>query len=135
MFFLLRFMPGDPVATMLLGGGGAGNISPEVIAAERARLGLDQPIYLQFFKWFWGMLRGDFGYSFSSKKPVLGEFMARFPATLELGLCAIVLATILGIAAGMCDRVNVMYAGRIVETGSVDVIFERPRMLRSFASS
>jgi len=46
----------------------------------------------------------------------------------EFGTAVLLITHDLGIAAGMCDRVNVMYAGRIVETGSVDVIFERPRM-------
>src|SRR6185295_10052567 len=76
VFFLLRLMPGDPVATMLLGDGGA-NMAPGVIAAERARLGLDQPLYVQFFKWFWGVLRGDLGYSMWTGKPVTYEIAIR----------------------------------------------------------
>ena len=63
VFFLLRLMPGDPVATMLLGDAGGANISKEVIDQERARLGLDQPLWVQFFKWMWGVLQGDFGVS------------------------------------------------------------------------
>src|SRR6185436_10064121 len=51
VFFLLRLMPGDPVATMLLGDGGA-NMPADVVQHERARLGLDQPMWVQFLKWF-----------------------------------------------------------------------------------
>ena len=49
VFFLLRLMPGDPVATMLLGDAGGANISKEIVEAERARLGLVKPLYVQLF--------------------------------------------------------------------------------------
>ena len=57
VFFMLRVMPGDIVETMLREG--AGNIPQHVIEQERARLGLDRPLYVQFFSWFGGILQGD----------------------------------------------------------------------------
>ena len=73
VFFLLRLMPGDPVATMLLGDAGGANISKEVIEQERARLGLDRPMWVQFFKWFGGVLQGDFGVSMWTGRSVAYE--------------------------------------------------------------
>ena len=54
VFFMLRLVPGDPIAAMLADVGGA-----EEIAALRAKLGLDQPLYVQYGKWFWNVLQGD----------------------------------------------------------------------------
>ena len=105
VFFLLRFMPGDPVATMLLGGGGAGNISPDVIASERARLGLDQPIYLQFVKWLWGMLHGDFGYSMWTGRPVTYEIAIRLELSLQVAIMATIFAVLLALPLGTLSAV------------------------------
>ncbi|HCL94555.1 MAG TPA: glutathione ABC transporter permease GsiC, partial [Gammaproteobacteria bacterium] len=58
VFFMIRLVPGDPIAAMLADSG-----SPEAREALIRRLGLDQPLIIQFFKWFSGLLRGDFGAS------------------------------------------------------------------------
>src|SRR5262245_57366239 len=105
VFFLLRLMPGDPVATMLLGDGGAANISPAVIAAERARLGLDQPLYVQFIKWFWGALRGDLGYSMWTGKPVTYEIAIRLQLSLQVAIMATILAVLLAIPLGTLSAI------------------------------
>ena len=105
VFFLLRLMPGDPVATMLLGDGGAANIPPEAIASERARLGLDQPLYVQFFKWFWGMLRGDFGYSMWTGRPVTYEIAIRLELSLQVAVMATVLAVMLALPLGTLSAI------------------------------
>jgi peptide/nickel transport system permease protein len=105
VFFLLRLMPGDPVATMLLGDGGAANIPPEAIASERARLGLDQPLYVQFFKWFWGMLRGDFGYSMWTGRPVTYEIAIRLELSLQVAVMATVLAVLLALPLGTLSAI------------------------------
>lgn len=96
-FVFIRLLPGDPVLLMA----GERAVSPERHAELMAQFGFDRPLWQQYTSYLGGLLHGDFGYSFSSKKPVLTEFMARFPATVELSLCAIVLATILGVAAGI----------------------------------
>jgi dipeptide transport system permease protein len=96
-FLFIRMLPGDPVLLMA----GERGVSPERHAELMKQFGFDRPVWQQYFDYIGGVLHGDFGVSFSTKTPVLGEFMARFPATLELAICAIVLATVLGIAAGI----------------------------------
>src|SRR6185503_6838919 len=105
VFFLLRLMPGDPVATMLLGDGGGANISREVIAAERARLGLDQPMYVQFAKWFWSVLHGDFGYSMWTGKPVTYEIAIRLELSLQVAIMATILAVLLALPLGTLSAI------------------------------
>jgi dipeptide transport system permease protein len=101
-FLFIRLLPGDPVILMA----GERGVSPERHAELMAQFGFDQPLWKQYADYVAGLLQGNFGYSFSTKKPVFGEFMARFPATLELGFCAIVLATVLGVAAGILAAIR-----------------------------
>src|SRR6185295_3008790 len=79
VFVLLRLAPGDPVQMMMEGA----NVSQHVIEAERARLGLDQPIYVQFFTWFSAVLRGDFGTSIWTGRPVMYEIGIRLELSLQ----------------------------------------------------
>jgi peptide/nickel transport system permease protein len=104
VFFLLRLMPGDPVATMLLGDGGA-NMPPEVIEQERARLGLDQPMWVQFVKWFGSALQGDFGFSMWTGKPVLYEIGIRLELSLQVAIMATILAILLALPLGTLSAV------------------------------
>jgi len=101
-FLFIRLLPGDPVILMA----GERGVSAERHAELMAQFGFDQPLWKQYADYVAGLLHGNFGYSFSTKKPVLGEFMARFPATLELAFCAIVLATVLGVAAGILAAIR-----------------------------
>jgi peptide/nickel transport system permease protein len=105
VFFMLRLMPGDPVATMLLGDGGSANIAPGVIAAERARLGLDQPLYVQFFKWFWSVLKGDFGVSMWTGRPVTYEIAIRLELSLQVAIMATILAVVLAVPLGTLSAI------------------------------
>jgi peptide/nickel transport system permease protein len=105
VFFMLRLMPGDPVATMLLGDAGGANIPKAVIEAERARLGLDQPLYVQFFKWFWGALQGDFGFSMWTGKPVIYEIGIRLELSLQVAIMATVLAVLLALPLGTLSAI------------------------------
>ncbi len=87
---------GDPVTTML------GN---DYTDAQRAalvhQLGLDQPFYVQYGKYIWAALHGDFGISYRLSQPVSTLFVQRLPATLELAVTASVLAVIIGIPMGV----------------------------------
>jgi peptide/nickel transport system permease protein len=78
IFTILALAPGDPMSEF------ANNpaITPEVREAIRRSLGLDQPFYIRYGKWLWALLQGDFGYSFTSKSPVLGLLLQRLPTTL-----------------------------------------------------
>ena len=96
VFFMLRLMPGDPVQTMMDGA----NVSKQVIDAERARLGLDQPIHVQFVTWLGSALTGDFGYSMWTGKPVLHEIAIRLELSLEVAVLATILAVALALPLG-----------------------------------
>jgi peptide/nickel transport system permease protein len=97
VFMLVHIVPGDPVAVMM----GEGNHDPIVEQALRDRLGLDQPLLVQFGVWLAHVLRGDFGISPYSHEPVLKMILDRFPATLLLALASAVVAILVSIPAGI----------------------------------
>ena len=105
VFFMLRLMPGDPVATMLLGDAGGANISKEMIEQERARLGLDRPLWVQFFKWFGGVLQGDFGVSMWTGKSVAYEIGIRLELSLQVAVMATILAVLLALPLGTLSAI------------------------------
>ena len=96
-FSFVRILPGDPVLLMA----GERGVTPERHAELSAQLGYDQPIVLQYFDFLGRLLQGDMGNSLVTKKPVLDEFLTLFPATVELGLCAIIIATVIGVTVGV----------------------------------
>ena len=91
VFFVIRVVPGNPIALMLPPGATDGDI-----ARLTALYGLDKPIVQQFLIWGAGVLQGDFGTSITTRQPVLALVLSRLPATLELSVMALVIATILG---------------------------------------
>ena len=101
VFFMLRMMPGDPVQMMMDGA----NVSKQVIEAERARLGLDQPVYVQFFRWLGAALQGDFGYSLWTGKPVLYEIGIRLELSLQVAVMATILAVLLALPLGTLSAI------------------------------
>lgn len=101
-FSFIRLLPGDPVMLM----SGERVMSPERHAELMNQLGLDRPMYIQYLDYLGGLLTGDFGSSIVTKRPVLEDFLQLFPATLELSLCAIILAVCLGIPAGVLAAVK-----------------------------
>src|SRR3954462_10721533 len=96
-FFSLRLVPGDPIEVRR----GERGISPERLAQLRHEMGLDQPLWHQFLDYLVQVLHGNFGTSIVTQEPVRKEFMTLFPATIELTLCAILFAIVLGIPAGV----------------------------------
>jgi peptide/nickel transport system permease protein len=97
VFFMLRLVPGDPIAAMLADVGGA-----EEVAALRMKLGLDQPVYVQYVKWFWNALQGDFGSSiYGSRVPVSQIIIEALPRTLSLAFISALIAIIIAIPAGI----------------------------------
>ena len=101
VFFMLRLMPGDPLAMIFEGA----NVTKEVVEAERARLGLDQPIYIQFGKWLGSALQGDFGYSMWTGKPVLYEIGIRLELSLQVAVMATILAVLLALPLGTVSAI------------------------------
>ncbi|HEX5563959.1 MAG TPA: ABC transporter permease [Sporosarcina sp.] len=96
VFMMIRAIPGNP-AQIILGQ----QATPEAIAAMNARLGLDQPWYIQFFKYLGGILQGDLGESLRTRLPVADEIWPHLAATMELAFFAILIAIIIGVNAGI----------------------------------
>ncbi len=101
-FSFVRILPGDPVLLMA----GERGVTPERHAELTALLGYDKSVFLQYFDFLGRLLHGDMGNSLVTKKPVLTEFLALFPATVELGLFAIVLATLIGVPVGVLAAIK-----------------------------
>ena len=101
-FFLIRLVPGDPIETMA----GERGIDPARHAALLKEYGLDKPLFVQYGIYIGRVLHGDLGKSVITQEPVIREFIALFPATVELALCAIVFALIVGIPAGIIAAVR-----------------------------
>ncbi len=101
-FSFIRLIPGDPVEVMA----GERGITPERHAELMTRFGFDQPLWRQYADFVFDVLQGDLGVSFITKKPVLTEFFTLFPATIELSLCAILFAALIGLPAGVLAAVK-----------------------------
>src|SRR6266849_1038449 len=95
VFMLIHLTPGDP-ALVLLGE----DRSPQAIADIHKQLGLDKPIYIQYGIWLDRMAHGDFGRSITTHQPVSTAITERLPATLELGIVALLWSLIVAIALG-----------------------------------
>lgn len=96
-FALIRLVPGDPIELLV----GERGIDPARHAKLRAELGLDQPLLSQYGVYISDVLSGDLGRSIVTKTPVLEEFIALFPATVELSVCAILFAVAVGLPVGI----------------------------------
>jgi dipeptide transport system permease protein len=96
-FLLIRLVPGDPVTNLLGERGG----DPQVVAQMQAKLGLDLPLWQQYGRFVSRALQMDLGESITSKISVTEEFFARFPATLELSLVAMLWASLVAIPLGI----------------------------------
>ena len=101
-FLLIRMVPGDPIEVRV----GERGISPERLAQFRHELGLDQPLWKQFLDYIGSVLSGDLGTSLVTHNPVLQEFLTLFPATVELGLMAMLFASLVGLPAGIVAAVK-----------------------------
>ena len=96
-FTLIHMVPGDPIEARV----GERGIAPERLAQLRAEMGYVQPLWRQFLGYIGQVLQGDLGVSTVTHQPVWDEFLALFPATIELTLCAVSFAIIVGVPLGM----------------------------------
>ena len=96
VFLLIQAAPGDPTL-MLLGE----DSTQEDIDQATKRWGLDQPIYVQYVKFFMSAVQGDFGRSFKYDEPVLDVIINRIPATLELASASVIIAVVFAIPLGV----------------------------------
>ncbi len=101
-FTFIRLLPGDPVELLA----GERGMSAERHAALMKQYGFDLPIWEQYLQFMGNVLQGDLGTSIVTKQPVLDEFLTLFPATVELSLVAILLATLIGLPAGVIAAVR-----------------------------
>lgn len=95
VFAWLRSLPGGPASALL-----GDKATPEKIANLNHVLGLDEPIFLQYFKFLGRALTGDFGNSLASSRPVMDEITTFLPATIELGISAMLIAVFFGVSFG-----------------------------------
>lgn len=101
VFMLIHFIPGDPAVAML-----GERATPETIERLREQLGLNRPLPEQYMTWVGNLLRGNLGNTMRGNISVADEIRGRFPATIELSLAAIVLATTIGIPIGILSAVR-----------------------------
>jgi peptide/nickel transport system permease protein len=100
-FSMLRLIPGDPCRVML-----GERATAEMCAAFAERMGLNDPIYVQFGRYLFNIVRGDLGTSIKTGQPVTAELIQRLPMTFELTLASMILAVTLGILAGIIAAVR-----------------------------
>ena len=98
VFLMIRLIPGDAVQILL---GANTEVTPEAVASLRHRLGLDQPLFTQYWNWLGAALRGNLGTSVWTGESVSREILARLPVTLELTAWPLVLATLLAVPLGV----------------------------------
>jgi peptide/nickel transport system permease protein len=101
VFFIMQLVPGDPA--VLLAGEGA---SKETIEGIREQLGLNRPLFVQYFEYLLNIFKGDFGVSLKNNQPVLDEILVRLPITMELAFFSIIITIILGMAAGIISAIK-----------------------------
>ncbi len=103
VFILTKMIPGDPTVANL---SQRALNDPEVVAAYKAKYGLDQPIFVQYVLYIKNLLKFDLGTSIRTNKPVLAELARCYPATIELALFAILLAAVFGILFGVISAIR-----------------------------
>jgi dipeptide transport system permease protein len=101
-FALLRLVPGDPIEILV----GERGLSPARHAQLQAQFGFDRPLWQQYLIFLGDLAQGDLGRSIVTRQPILQEFLNLFPATVELSLCALLIATVIGLPAGIIAGVN-----------------------------
>ncbi|MGQ4809286.1 Dipeptide transport system permease protein DppB [Candidatus Entotheonellaceae bacterium PAL068K] len=101
-FVMIRLVPGDPIELLV----GERHLDPARHAQLRVDLGLDKPVFEQYWSYILNVLRGDLGRSIVTRQPVIEEFFTLFPATVELSVCALLFAIVVGLPAGIIAGVR-----------------------------
>ena len=102
VFSLIRLLPGDPVEAL----SGERGMDAERHQRLLHQFGLDRPLPVQYLDYLWKAVHGDLGLSTITHEPVFKEFMTLFPATIELSACAMLIALVLGLPAGIVAAVK-----------------------------
>jgi ABC-type dipeptide/oligopeptide/nickel transport system permease component len=120
VFLVVRVIPGDPAIAAL-----GDYASKEAVEALRERMGLNEPLVVQYVRFLGNLLRGDFGESLISGKPISEQIAYVLPYTLELTFAAVLIGVILGIPLGMFTAMNrnnlIDYLGRIISLVGLSV--------------
>lgn len=111
LFAWVRALPGDPARSLL-----GERATPEGIARVNESYGFDQPLVQQYLTYVTALLHGDFGSSIQTGQPVMDSFGERFPATLELGFVALMIAVVVGVPLGYLAA---RHQGRVLDTAVV----------------
>lgn len=98
---MIYAVPGSPVAVIV-----GENATPEQIREVTIRLGLDRPLLVQYGSWLAAAAQGDLGHSIQNREPVLGLILARLPATLQLGLAAILVGLLVGVPVALASALR-----------------------------
>jgi ABC-type dipeptide/oligopeptide/nickel transport system permease component len=107
IFLITRVLPGDPARTL------AGEqAEPATIERIRDQMGLNDSLWVQFFKYVGGLLHGDLGFAWHTGHTVAEDFASRIPATVELGLAALIIALLIGIPLGI---ISAVHRGRLID--------------------
>jgi len=101
VFFLIRLIPGDPVIQML-----GPEYTPEAADALNRKLGLNEPLYIQYVKWFGNVARGDLGDSIATGETVVGAIKTGLPKTLSITLVAFVIGLLIALPAGIASALR-----------------------------
>jgi peptide/nickel transport system permease protein len=119
-FVMTHVLPGDPLYILL-----SPYAKEEDIQSARERLGLDEPLYIQYGIYLKDLLHGDLGYAYRSRRPVTEDLKQRFPATLELTTLSLLMATLIGIPLGVQAAVKkdswIDHIVRVVSVGGVSI--------------
>jgi len=96
VYSLLLLLPGDPVVALV-----GENPDPKRLEQIRKDLGLDRPIYVQYFEWFWRVIQGNLGHSIQTGEPVTEALKRRFPVTLQIGLTGLIISLAVSLPIGI----------------------------------
>ena len=106
VYALVFFGAGDPIKLIFLQAPGDVAYNPERVEAMRVAAGLDRPFFVQFFEYLWNVVHGDFGNSLVSGRSVNSMIQAALPVTLQIGLSAVVIVSLVGILLGVIAGLN-----------------------------
>jgi len=101
VFLILHLAPGDPVDLIV-----GPNVTPEVYENIRRRLGLDQPLIIQYLKFMKSVIKGDLGVSILQERPVIELILERLPVTLQIGFAGFLITFVIAIPTGILAAVN-----------------------------
>ena len=120
VFILMRAMPGDAASIQI-----GDTASKEQVEELTRQLGLDRPVYQQYFVWASQVLRGNFGHSFLSKEPVIYDLVKAIPVSVELALAGVLTAVVVALPLGTLAATNrargIDYAARFVALAGLSI--------------